>query len=171
MSILATLLLLSPFFVIAQNEVTYNSNGVVSITTTQDSKDSYIFSQCSPYPTDKFDRSLASAHYLGDDIAFQMYMLKKTYTYVEEGTTTSPGEKTVVLKPTIYNSIKNLSRLYKKEIKSGALTTEQATENLSKHISIAMCVYAQSTEKMEDALRKAKTIQDIESIYSRVVFE
>ena len=44
-------------------------------------------------------------HYLGEEVALKLELLKSRYTYVEPASPTSPGNKTIVLKPTIYNSV------------------------------------------------------------------
>jgi hypothetical protein len=116
----------------------------------------------------KVDRTLMTPHYLGEDIAVKVQLLKDTYTSVEKASATSPVDKTIVRKPTIYNTVLKLNRLYKTEIKKGLITEDEARANLIKVLDISNVVSYQNTTKLEDALKETETSADIVAVFNRV---
>ncbi len=123
---------------------------------------------------DKLDDSnvnMASVgeHHLGSDIAVKLELLKDTYTWKEEGTPNSPTAKTVVEKPAIYYSLKKLDKYYKKAIKGGDMTTEEAVEGFTKALDIALFIRYQETQAFEDKLRELKEESDIALLYTKKV--
>ena len=66
----------------------------------------------------EIDQAQLRKNALGNEIAQKAYIIKKTYTYIEKGSPTSPGDKTIVRKPTIYYNVQKLNKYYKKEGKT-----------------------------------------------------
>ena len=112
-----------------------------------------------------------SNHYLGVGIARKLHLLKDTYTYVEPPSPTSPGEKTVIVKPSIYNSLLKLNRYYKKQVKKGEMSVEEASEKLNHYLDVALSVFIEDTDTFEDKLRKAKGPDEISNVFSMVVLK
>jgi len=110
-------------------------------------------------------------HPLGDVIARKLYLLKETYTYIELPTPTSPGEKTIITKPSIYNSLQRLNRYYKKQVKDGVMSEEEARIKLSQYLDVAISVFIENTESFEDELRKAKKPDEISEVFSMVMLK
>jgi len=110
-----------------------------------------------------------SEHFLGTNIARKFYLFKDTYTYIEAPSVTSPGEKMIVVKPSIYNSLLKLNKYYKKQVKHGLLTKEEASEKMDHYLDIALSVFIEDTDTFEDKLRKAKSPDEISDIFSMVV--
>ncbi len=110
-------------------------------------------------------------HPLGDNIARKLYLLKETYTYVELPTPTSPGEKTIITKPSIYNSLQKLNRYYKKQVKDGLMSEEEARIKLNQYLDVAISIFIENTESFEDELRKAKKPDEISEIFSMVMLK
>ncbi len=110
-------------------------------------------------------------HPLGDDIARKLYLLKETYTYIEHPTPTSPGEKTIITKPSIYNSLQKLNRYYKKQVKDGEMSEEEARIKLSQYLDVAISIFIENTESFEDELRKAKKPDEISEVFSMVMLK
>lgn len=108
-------------------------------------------------------------HYLGDDIAIKMYVLKDAYTYIEKGTPMSPADKTIVVKPVIYYSLKKLNNYYKKLLKKDQIEDSLAYEKLNNYILIGLSVRHQETDKLEEELREMRKPEDIESVLDKVV--
>jgi len=113
-----------------------------------------------PIPRDPF----------GDDMAKMMVILKNNYTFVEPPTPTKPTPTTVVEKPTIYFAIKRAHKLYKKMVKKDQVSEDEAIQNLTELIQKAVNVRYQKTESLEEALRGAKKLDEIESIFSNIEF-
>jgi hypothetical protein len=107
-------------------------------------------------------------HPLGDNIARKLYLLRETYTVIEKPTPTSPGEKTIIFKPSIYNSLQKLNRYYKKQVKAELITEEEARKKLNTYLDIAISVFIENTESFEDELRRAKGPDEISEVFSMV---
>ncbi|MBN1416987.1 MAG: hypothetical protein JW973_17965 [Bacteroidales bacterium] len=114
------------------------------------------------------DRSMLAEHPFGDIIARKMYLLQDYYTYTEPPTPTSPGEKTVVLKPVIYNTVLKLNRLLKKQVKKGIVDKERATNDLDYCLDVALSVLGDVTTDFEAELRKAKSPDQIIQVFNKV---
>jgi hypothetical protein len=116
------------------------------------------------------DEELAD-HPLGDNIARKLYLLKETYTYIELPTPTSPGEKTIITKPSIYHSLQKLNRYYKKQVKGGDMSEEEAKMKLNQYLDIAISIFIENTESFEDELRKARKPNEISEVFSMVMLK
>lgn len=116
----------------------------------------------------ELDYSLASSHYLGQDIANKMHLIKETYTYVEQGTPMSPGQKVIVKKPQIYYAIRKLNKYYKKAIKKGSLSEPEAIDLLNETLDKAFVIFDQETQEFEDYLSKQKKPEDMEQAFAMI---
>ncbi len=119
----------------------------------------------------KIDYSMSGRSYFGDMIARKMYLLEKTYTYIEKGTPMSPSDKTIVQKPTIFYAIKKLSGYYKKEVKKGHITMTDAIDKLVEDVDIGYSIFSQDTGDFEDYLRKQKKPEDIAKAFAMVTLK
>ncbi len=123
------------------------------------------------YENSEIDMSFVEEHYLGQDIALKFYLFKDTYTTIQPATPTSPTEKTIVNKQTIYYAVKKISRNYKKEIKNGLITEADAKSNLNKILDVSLSIYSEETEEFEAVLKSAKSSEEIYNVFSQVVLE
>jgi len=110
-------------------------------------------------------------HPLGLDVSKLLALLKQRYTYIEPGTPTSPHDKTIVIKPTIYNSIQKLNRYYKKEIKKDTLIQSSTRDDFLLCLKVALIIYSEDTEAFEDYLRTCKKPEQILEAYKLVVLQ
>jgi len=117
------------------------------------------------------DYTKVPKHYLGYEIGSKMYLLDQTYTVIEEPSPVNPVEKTIVNKPAIFYSIKKLNKYYKRTIKKGDITEEQAKIKLNAYLDICLSIYNQETDLFEEALKNSKEDVDIVSVFSRVILE
>ncbi len=115
------------------------------------------------------DEAIVKKHFLGEDIANKMQILKDTYTWKEYAGELQTTDKTIVEKPAIYYSIKKLSSYYKKAIKKGMVDREEATKRLSNFIDIVYYIRYQETEAFENTLGRLKKVEDIEALFNKVV--
>ena len=147
----------------------------VTITSAQGNEpEKHVFkfsNNLSYYENSEIDMTFVEDHYLGQEIALKFYLLKDVYTTVQPATPTSPTEKTIVSKPTIYYATKKISRLYKKEIKKGLITEQEAKSNLNKVLDVSLSIYHEETEEFESVLKDAKDSDEIFGVFSRVVLE
>lgn len=116
----------------------------------------------------KFDYSLATSHYLGNDIARKMHLFQKTYTYVERGTPMSPGDKVIVTKPYIYYAVRKVNKHFKRGLRRDRISEEEARQELAEILDISFVIYDQNTEKFEQYLRKKRKPEDILAAFDNV---
>ena len=132
--------------------------------------DKYYFRDYKPSILNKkVDNGLIADHYLGDDIAFKMHVLKVLYTYIltdNQGIT-----KTVVRKPAIFHSIKKLNLTYKRQLKKGEITEQDARKKLDNSLNIGIAIFAQETDNIESVLRLSRDQASIEDVFARVVLQ
>jgi len=112
--------------------------------------------------------SIASNHYLGEIIAKKMHLLKETYTYVEEGTPLSPGNKVIVRKPEIYYAVRKINKHYRKEIRKNRMEEATAIDKLGRILDICFAIYDQDTSEFEDYLSNYRKVEDIEKVFENV---
>ena len=117
------------------------------------------------------DPILVPNHYLGPEIGLKYYLLKNLYTEVEEGNEINPVDKTIVFKPAIYYSMKKLNNYYKKAVKKGIVSEQEAKDKMNAHLDVCLSIYLQETEEFEIELKKYKKTEDIDAVFSRVVLE
>jgi hypothetical protein len=140
----------------------------------EDSPDSAVaYKFCFRYCVDEtslnsIDEDELGNHPLGDNIARKFYLLRETYTVIEKPTPTSPGEKTIIFKPSIYNSLQKLNRYYKKQVRDELISEEEARKKLNTYLDIAISVFIENTESFEDELRRARGPDEISEVFSMV---
>jgi hypothetical protein len=111
----------------------------------------------------------AGEHWLGHNMAVKEYLFEHRYTYKEGATKDAPGEKTVVKKEVIYDAYKKLDKYYKKKFKKGELTQTQAEQIVGDLLDKLMAICDQNTWKLEKALKKAETPEEMEAVFARII--
>lgn len=129
-------------------------------------QDVFSFAYTEEETVDVITEADIKGHYLGDDIAYKMQLLRESYTYVEPASATSPADKIIVEKQPIFFSIKKMDKFFKKSIKKGEMTREEAKAKLSYAIDVALNIRYQETDELEDLLWKVKDPSEIAKIYS-----
>lgn len=110
-------------------------------------------------------------HFLGDYIAGKYFRLQKTYTYVEPGNINNPTTRTVVMKPTIYYSLKKLNAHYKKQLKKGEIDSTKAIRELGWCFDVGFAIYDQDTGEFEKAIKNARKPDEIAQLFAHVILE
>ncbi|WP_258104464.1 hypothetical protein [Marinoscillum sp. MHG1-6] len=123
------------------------------------------------YIEDKLDLSILDdsfnySHFMGETIGKKLELLKLSYTWQEDPTPTSPTALTVVEKPMIYNNIKKIERYYKKAIKKGEISEEQAANEFEGIIDIALFVRYQKTDQLESRLESIKEEREMVQLFT-----
>ncbi len=95
-------------------------------------------------------------HYLGEDIARKLILANNSYVFYEEVSTKNPLPTRQVDKYAIYTSMKKLNSYYKKAIKGGTYTKDEAHLRFKKVLDIVLCIRYQNTIDLEAALIKIK---------------
>lgn len=141
--------------------------GTVLLTNAQNSDNTFEFR--SEYDKTDISNISASSHYLGPNIGKKIALLEQSYTWQEEPTPTSPSIKTVVEKPTIFFHIKKIEKYYKKSVKKGQMSMEDASSSFEKILDIAIQVRYQETVEFENYLQSVKSPEQVVSIFTEKV--
>jgi len=91
------------------------------------------------------------------------------YTYIltdDQGTS-----KIVVRKPAIFHSIKKLNLTYKRQLKKGEISQQDAKKKLNNTLDVGIAIFAQETDNIESVLRQTRDQALIEDIFARVVLQ
>lgn len=102
------------------------------------------------------DPAAVSSHVLGDEVAKKMVLFRERYTKIQEASPTSPVEKTIIVKPNIYNSIRKIEKYYSKGVKKNTIEKEKAVADFSYCLDVALCVSGKRTNELEDRLKKVR---------------
>lgn len=103
-------------------------------------------------------------HFLGDEVAEKMQLLKESYTY-KVYNEVSQANVAVIEKQPIFFSVNKVSKYLKKQIKKGGMTESQAKEVMNNVLSIALNIRYQETEKLETELWKMKDPEAIAKLF------
>jgi len=109
---------------------------------------------------------LIGSHFLGDDIAKKMYLLDKTYTYETKIAPGNPAVTTSIRKPAIYNSVIKIESYLKKSIRKKEITEALAAEQFNKVVDVALNVFFQDTEALENQLKSTDKASDLLELYN-----
>jgi hypothetical protein len=110
---------------------------------------------------------LIGSHFLGDDVAKKMYLLDKTYTYESKIAPGNPAVTTSIRKPAIYNSVKKIESYLKKSIRKKEITEAIAAEQFNKVVDVALNVFFQDTEALENQLKSTDKATDLLQLYTQ----
>ncbi len=108
---------------------------------------------------------------LGENIEKGMEVMKLEYTFKPDPTPMSPNPGIEVEKPTIYYSVKKVYKHYKKAVKKGDVELTAAQNRLNEVIKIGVNIRYMNTEKLEEALTRAKQAEEIESVFAKVEYD
>lgn len=109
-----------------------------------------------------------SLHYLGEEIARKYAVFNDLYTYTISAEVTNTGRQTMISKPAIYNSVKKLNRYYRRLIRKNEISEEEARIKVNHLLDVAISVYTQSTDALENALRQVRKHDEIAEVFERV---
>lgn len=111
-------------------------------------------------------------HVLDNQVAKKMYAVEKIYVRHHPASVGFTDNTLEIYKPTIYNAITKLEAYYKKAVRKNQISTAEAASKLAEFLDIVYIVYyAEGTENLEKALRKAKTPQQIVDIFNSVLIK
>ncbi len=108
------------------------------------------------------------AHPFGDNIARKFAVIQNTYTYVVPGEPSSPGHKTTIVKPTLYNAVRKINSYYRKVVKDKQMDQAEAAKLLNHVFDVAISVFTQPTAALEAELKKYKKPEDLAAVFKRV---
>ena len=75
------------------------------------------------------DLSQVKDHFLGQEIAVKLEILKNSYTWIQPGDAVKPTPSQIIEKPNIYLNIKKIEKFYKSSSKMMLLLSRQLRMN------------------------------------------
>lgn len=116
-----------------------------------------------------FQSIAARPHFLGDEMGRKYSVFHDLYSYTHPGNILHTGQQVVVSKPTIFNSVKKTNRYYRRLFRREEITEEEAIKKVNHLLDVAISVYTQSTDALEDELRKTRKQNEIAKIFENIV--
>ena len=108
-------------------------------------------------------------HYLGEKFTQMFFALKEQYVYTPEKSAINMDPSPTTEKPAIYNSVKKLDRHYKKMIKKGKISKEDAMKKLTTIVSVGYSIRHADTEQLEKMLWKIKDVSQLEAVFTEKI--
>ncbi len=116
------------------------------------------------------DKYLVSRHYLGDEVAVLYYIVNKTFV-ARRTDYTGAAIETVIEKPAIYNTVLKMSKQFKKAIKNGSYSKQQAINIMSECLRKAYSLYFEETTELEKLMSESKNLDQHISLFNSISFE
>lgn len=113
--------------------------------------------------------SYEKKHYLGAEFTKMFFALKEQYVYIPEKTSINMDPSPTTEKPAIYNSVKKLDRHYKKLLKKGKISKEEAMEKLTRIVSVGYSIRYEDTAVLEDMLWNIKDVEKLAALFTEKI--
>jgi len=109
------------------------------------------------------------SHPLGEEIALKVELLREEYVWEEPASATSPTPRNHIEKPSIYFAVKKMEKYFKKGVRKGELETDAAINKLESVLNTALYIRYQSTEDLEQELKKYKDPTELLNIFDEKI--
>ena len=116
------------------------------------------------------DQAFIKNHYLGTKIARKIKLIDLAYKWIDPPTPTRNSSLFQIEKQPIYFALKKIisPKFYKNKIKNEGLSKEDAINELSNILDIALMIRYQETEELESLLRSANAEGVIEIFNNKI---
>ena len=116
------------------------------------------------------DQAFIKNHYLGTKIARKIKLIDLAYKWIDPPTPTRISAVVQIEKQPIYFALKKIitPKFYKNKIKNEGLSKEDAINELSNILDIALMIRYQETEELESLLRSANAEGVIEIFNNKI---
>ena len=119
--------------------------------------------------TKTVDKALVARHFLGEDVAVLSYVVRKTY--VSRKTDASGTSFTETAKPAIYNAVLDMNKQFKKAVKKGIYTREEAGKIYSDCLNKSYSLFFVDTQELEKLMSEMETLEQYIALYDCISFE
>ena len=139
---------------------------------------SFVFNTMMPANKIKDDienlnSSIVRSHFLGIEVAKRIHLFENQFTYRSKAAPGAFSGKKIIHKPVIYNSIYQIEKYFKKQVRKEKIDIQNAAYELCKYIELALFLLHEETSVFENALKDAdstekimKTLNDVEIRYN-----
>lgn len=114
--------------------------------------------------------SMVKDHMLGTPVAKRLHLLEESYTYYYK----SPGalsSRKVVQKPAIYNSLYDIEKYFRKNVRKALQDKATASEKMSNFLEIALILLYKETEEFEQSLKNCESEQALIDTFEKVIIK
>lgn len=111
-------------------------------------------------------------HILGNRVARKMCAVEKIYIQRQPATLGFSDRSVKIYKPAIYNAVTKLDTWFKKSVRKNEMKPEEAAGRLAQCLDVAYIVYyEENTENLEQALKKAKSPEQLLAVFDSVAIQ
>jgi hypothetical protein len=112
---------------------------------------------------------LAGSCFFGDEVAKQEYLFESTYTYKVPVSPGNPALKTIVQKPILYSSVRKIEKQIRKDLRGKKIDIKTATVKYSRVLEIAICIFNQDTEKLEQRIKDTSNNNQLLELFTEEI--
>jgi len=154
--------------ILAMNTASSVNTSDAEIKSTEE--DIFVFEVYGTIPAPKV--SFEEEHFLGSQLSGKWTAFNQNYTRVYDVSVGFSDATVEIVKPAIYKAVNKVNKYYKKSTKNGLVSKDEAVSKLTHILDCANIIcFEDNTENFENALSKAKTPEDIISIFNKVIIK
>lgn len=133
-------------------------------------KYTWEFDSSTPSIFDNNTMQKAEEHEFGAKVACLKVLMEEYYVTQEELVPGDPAKRTIIKKPSIYNTTRKIEKHFRKEVKKGNITLEDAINDFTHILEVSLAIIGETnTETFETALdQNKKNINDQINIFNQV---
>jgi len=108
-------------------------------------------------------------HYLGEEVGRKYAVFHYMYVYTVSGQFYQTGQQVIVDKPVIFNAVRRSNHYYRTLLRRNKITADEARAKVNHLLDVAISLYSQPSEALENKLRGRKNQEEIARIFEMVV--
>lgn len=112
------------------------------------------------------DITMIRNHYLGEEVAKRIFLFENRFTYESEPAPGAFSGRKVIHKPVIYNTIYEIEKHLKREVRKGRLDDKNASYELCRYLELAIFLLHEETTKFEDALKHVNSVKEAMMVFN-----
>jgi len=111
-------------------------------------------------------------HFLGEPLSSKWTAFNQNYTRVYDVSIGFSDAAVEIVKPVIYKAVNKVNKYYRKSTQSGFVSKEEAINKVTHILDCAnVLCFEDNTASFEKALNKAKTPEEIISLFNKVTIK
>ena len=135
-----------------------------------DDEEMFVFEVYGTIPAPKV--TFEEEHFLGEPLSAKWTAFNQNYTRAYNVSVGFSDAAVEIVKPVIYKAVNKVNKYYKKSTHNGSVNKEEAVSKLTRILDCAnVLCFEDNTGKFEDALNKAKTPEEIISLFNKVTIK
>jgi len=108
-------------------------------------------------------------HFIGGELSQKWSLFQQNYKRVYEQTIGLSGSTVEILKPIIFNAVNKINGYYKKTVRKGEVSTDEAAKVLNHVFDCAnLACFESETQGIENEIKTAKTINEMVRVFDSI---